>query len=542
MGSITETRRKAFSLIDKRHFSQARTLLFKVQTVLPDDSEIMLAIGVTYSQEGDFVNAENWLRKANKIDASSAIVHFHLANALRQQQKLNDAISHYQIALDTQPNVFEVHMMLASTLLEKKQLEDAEYHFQCAIKLRPDSADCYVNLGQTYEMMHKLEDACSACEKALQLQPKHIGGLMLSGRLNSRKKCYIKAKQDFRQVLANVKDNSLIAKVNFELGHVLDKLGQYDKAYKEFAAGNSKMAQLVANIDFDKNEHQKHIENNTSWFTQASFKKLASATTDAKMRSDPIFLVGFPRSGTTLTEQILNQHPDVVTSNESIILQSAIEAYFGTTKKQDITPYKKLLSANSEELNSIRSNYWQLAKEDVPCLQRNNLFVDKQPLNLVHLGVISRIFPGARIIVAIRDPRDVCLSCFMQDFTPNPATANYFTLSSTVNFYTQVMTMWLHYKQVLPARWHQYRYEDLVDDFESTSRGLFDFLNLEYPGDTANFHITAKNRMIGTPSYQDVTTPIYKRSKERWQNYRKQFSPHVEKLAPFIDEFGYSRK
>lgn len=542
MSSIVETKQKAHSLINIGQFAQARSLLLEAQTVAPVDSEIMWTLGVAYAKDGDFVNAEDWLNKANKTDPDNAVIHFHLANTLRQQQKLNEAISHYQMAITTQPDVFEVHMMLASTLLEKKQLKDAEYHFQYAIKLRPDNADCYINLGQTYEMMHKLEDASSACERALQLQPKHVGALMLTGRINSRKKCYIKAKQNFRQVLANVKDDSLIAKINIELGQVLDKLGQYDKAYKEFVAGNSKMAQIVANVDFDKNEHQKHIKNNTSWFTQASFENLAKATTDAKMRPAPIFLVGFPRSGTTLTEQILNQHPDVVTSNEGLILQSAIESHFKTTKKQDMAPYKKLLSADSKELDSIRSNYWQLAKEDTPSLQSNNLFVDKQPLNLVHLGIISMLFPDARIIMAIRDPRDVCLSCFMQDFIPNPATANYFTLSSTVSFYTQVMDMWLHYRQVLPGHWHQYRYEDLVDDFELTTRGLFDFLNLDYPDDTADFHITAKNRMISTPSYQDVTTPIYKHSKERWQNYRKHLKPYLEKLAPFIDEFGYSRK
>ena len=540
MNNTLDIKQKAHTLISSGQFEQARTLLLEIQSDAPDDPEIMLAIGIAYAQEGDFHHAEEWLNQTCNTDPDNAVVHFYLANTLRQLQKVDAAIDHYQMAIALQPSVFEVHFMLASTLMVQKQLEDAEYHFQYAIGLRPDNADCHANLGQVYELMHQLEDARSACDKALQLQPNHIGALLLLGKINSRESRYGEAEQLFRQVLAAATDDSLIAMTSIELGHALDKLGQFDNAYDAFVAGKSKWAQITANIYFDRQEYQKHIANNTKWFTQTSVENLAHSTTDTGKRPDPIFFVGFPRSGTTLTEQILNQHPDIVTSNESPILQQAIESHPGVIE-HDSASYEHLLTANGEQLDRLRNTYWQVAKDSVPDLQSDSLLVDKLPLNLVHLGFISMLFPNARIITAIRDPRDVCLSCFMQGFTPNPAMVNFFTLDSSVDFYKQVIGLWLHYREVLPLKWHQYRYEDLVDDFDKTTQQLFDFLGLRYPKNIADFHVAAKKRLISTPSYQDVTTPVYHHSVGRWRDYEIYLRPHVKVLAPYLDEFGYTR-
>ena len=141
--------------------------------------------------------------------------------------------------------------------------------------------------------------------------------------------------------------------------------------------------------------------------------------------------------------------------------------------------------------------------------------------------------------MAIRDPRDVCLSCFMQGFTPNPAMANFLTLDSCVNFYVGTMSLWLQYRSVLPLRFHQYRYEDLVDDFDVVTRELFQFLELDYPVNIAEYYKSAKSRVINTPSYQEVTKPVYSHGKARWKNYRGNLEPFTKKLLPFIDEFGY---
>jgi len=539
MTDVSKARQKARLLQETGSLEQARACLRNIQALYPDDPDIMCDLGTLCLREGDLYHAEEWLSQACSTAPENPLIHFHFANVLRQSQKFDDAIEHYQMVIAIQPNVFEAHLMLASTLMVQKQLEDAEYHFQYAIDLDPGNADFHGNLAQVYELTHRLEDARSACEKALQLNADHIGALMLLGKINSREKQHAEARRLFERVLSLATDDTLIAMTNIELGHVLDQLGQFDNAYKAFENGKSKWAEITADISFDRHEYQKHIADNTRWFTRTSLEVLARSTADARIRPDPVFFVGFPRSGTTLTEQILNQHPDVVTSNESPMLQSAIETHPGVVG-YDASSYENILTASSEQLNQLRNTYWEKVAENTPDLQGKSVFIDKLPLNLVHLGFISMLFPDARIIVAIRDPRDVCLSCFMQGFTPNPAMANFFSLKSSVEFYTQVMALWCHYRNVLPLEWYQYRYEDLVYDFDVTTRSLFEFLDLECPVDAGDFHLSAKNRLISTPSYQDVTTPVYHRSVGRWKNYEKYIAPNLVELEPFLESFGYA--
>ena len=197
------------------------------------------------------------------------------------------------------------------------------------------------------------------------------------------------------------------------------------------------------------------------------------------------------------------------------------------------------MNASQDKIARVRDIYWEKAQEELGRIDENCILFDKSPLSIVDLGFIARVFPNASVLVAIRDPRDACLSSYMQGFALNPAMINFLGMDSTITFYTQVMGLWLDYREALPIRWHQYRYEDLVDDFDSTARMMFHFLGLEYPEDASDFYLTARNKQITTPSYQDVTKPVYDRSKDRWKNYQKYLAPYMGQLAPFIKEFGY---
>ena len=255
-------------------------------------------------------------------------------------------------------------------------------------------------------------------------------------------------------------------------------------------------------------------------------------------RPDPVFFVGFPRSGTTLVEQILNQHVDIVTSDETPLIDNLIDKIPTIINTEKTFP-DCLQDFSEQDYAVLRKNYWSEAENNIEGLSPHQTFVDKLPLNIIELGFISKLFPDSRLLVALRDPRDACLSCFMQSFTPNPAMINFINMKDTVDFYDNVMNLWLRYQKALPIAWHQYRYEDLVDDFETTTRNIFKFLELDYPENAERFHETAKNRIINTPSYQDVATPIYARRKARWKNYEKHFTPYMKQLAPLIKEFGY---
>jgi hypothetical protein len=158
---------------------------------------------------------------------------------------------------------------------------------------------------------------------------------------------------------------------------------------------------------------------------------------------------------------------------------------------------------------------------------------------MVKTGAIPWIFPGSRVIAAIRDPRDACLSCFMQRFALNEAMIHFLTLESTATFYAQVMGLWLESRSKLSVPWIEYRYEDLVADFEGTAGRVLDFMGLSWDDEVTRYAKTARKREIRTPSHEAVTREINDRAVSRWRNYADQLAPILPVLEPFVREFGY---
>ena len=527
---------KARMLITDGKYFQARELLHEKLQQMPNDPEILFGIGVAFFHEADYELAARWISRAVDLDPDSALLHFHLANSLRGADKIDDAIEHYQIAVSLQPKMFEVHLMLASALLTQKQLEDAEHHFNYALELNPGNIDCLANLAQIYELSHDLDRAKLFSEMVLNTQPGHPGALLTLGKLKKREGQYEEAEEAFRAICSRTTDSNLLAITNIELGHVLDKLGRYNDAYCSYIEGNKYWEKIVKGIGFDRRQYQTYIDNGRRWFCKENFSVFPDMR-KAALNLAPIFLVGFPRSGTTLVEQVLKQHPEVITSNETPYLQESLEWYLaGHGAESD--DFGFLRKSSTVDLSSIGDEYWRrviAAEGDI----EGKVFIDKLPLNIIHLGFINKIFPDARIIVAIRDPRDACLSCFMQGFTPNPAMINYLTLKSSVEFYHQVMSLWLQYRSRLTLKFYQYKYEDLVDNFSVVSHELFSFLGLDYPEGAERYYESAKTRVINTPSYQDVTRPLYRHGINRWKNYSSYLEPYMDTLSPYVEEFGY---
>jgi hypothetical protein len=165
--------------------------------------------------------------------------------------------------------------------------------------------------------------------------------------------------------------------------------------------------------------------------------------------------------------------------------------------------------------------------------------IDKVPLNIINIGFINLVFPDSKIIVALRDPRDSCLSCFMQDFELNSAMIHFLSLDKAVRFYTQVMGAWLHFRQIITLPFISVRYEDTVRDIETEAKRLIDFLALDWEPDVLQFYRRAAEQVITTPSYVAVTEPVHSRAIGRWRNYEKHFASLLPLLEPFVEDFGY---
>ncbi len=248
----------------------------------------------------------------------------------------------------------------------------------------------------------------------------------------------------------------------------------------------------------------------------------------------PIFLIGFPRSGTTLLDSILRSHPEIAVAEEKPMVGAMSKVF-----KQGHT-IENFNGLSEADVLGLRNAYFEELKIHLGQDDDGKLIVDKFPLNIAHVGLIHRVFPDAKFILALRHPCDCVLSCFMQTFKLNEAMMNFLSLDQSAKLYAEVMELWSAYRQKLDLDVHVLKYEDLVQDLEGTCKPLIRFLGLEWDDNLHNYQKTALERgNINTPSYSQIVQPLYKQASGRWANYRKQMEPVLPVLQPWIDAFGY---
>jgi hypothetical protein len=248
----------------------------------------------------------------------------------------------------------------------------------------------------------------------------------------------------------------------------------------------------------------------------------------------PVFLVGFPRSGTTLLDQILSSHSGIVCLEEREYFSDALSQVFdGPGRLAEIS------SLSDEETSRIRETYWRRVQAEVKP-PPGALVIDKFPLNIVVLPLIRAVFGDAKIIFALRDPRDVVLSCYQQRFGMNAAMAQFLELGRAAAYYDLVMQLYELCRERLGLAVHQLRYEDVVADLEGSARALCGFLGVGFEQGMLRFSETALKREIATPSARQVTQPLYSRSVGRWRRYETHLRPVLPQLQAWAERFGYA--
>jgi len=281
------------------------------------------------------------------------------------------------------------------------------------------------------------------------------------------------------------------------------------------------------------------LECNQQQFDQGLLQKWSAAQIDGDGLPSPVFLLGFLRSGTTLAEQVLDAHPQILATDESGVLNETnrqLEYITGIANNQA----SALRSLTIEQIGFLRQFYWQRMQAEYGPQVLTKLLVDKNALNTIDIGLIAVLFPSAKILFALRDPRDVCLSCFTQAFSPAPATINLLSWSGIARQYAAVMSYWLHLRPWIQPSVLELRYEETVLQFEPCFRQVLAFLGVNWCVEVTRFQERLKGRYISTPSFSAVSQPIYTSSLARWKNYQPYYEPVLPQIQKFIDMYGYS--
>ena len=475
---------------------RALPLLEQAASLKPGDGQLAHNLGIARVEAGDLTAAHAAFTHAAALDPKNPSTQFNLGVISEREGDEERAEAAYRRCLALAPRDAAAAAALAALCEQKSGLEEAEHW--CGIALGLDPADPVARLTRA-QLDFRAGDHVGA---AATLEA------LLAAPLSPRN----------RAIAAG------------RLGAVYDRLDRPAEAWRMWLTakqvlrenGQSEQGTGVYGLDVARRIARE-------------MEALLASPGVAADGEAPVFLVGFPRSGTTLLDQILSGHPRIVVLEEKDTLQDLCGRYALSDAGM-----QAFLGAGSQALADDRRRYWRRVDGYMPARPRERLFVDKLPLNTLFLPLLARLFPEARFVFALRDPRDVVLSCFMQTFALNEAMRHFLTLEGSAAFYAAVMEIGLRSLAALPHRIHTVRYEDVVADTEGEARRLLGFLGLAWEPEVLDVQATAKRRRINTPSYHQVARPIYGDARERWRRYAKQLEPVMPTIAPFIGAFSYT--
>jgi len=446
-------------------------------------------------------------------------------------RRLGEAEADFRHVLARQPAHAGALNELGRVLLKQTRVREAAELFRDGHRRYPKDPHFLANLASALEQLNDLPGAERAVTEALALAPQEPALRYTQARLEHRQGRLAEARAHLEGLLAGTLSAEQRGEALCELGEVLDELGDAGAAFESFAAGNASRAKGPAAGAADGARFLARVAQARDGFTAERIRAVAAR---APAGPDPVFFVGFPRSGTTLLERALKAHPAIVTTDERSPLAPLVARL---TEDGDYP--QDLDRLTGAEIGDLQARFRVEAAAVVGPFDGRRL-VDKMPLNIVNLGLANALFPEGRVLVALRDPRDVCLSCVMQRFQFSDAMANFRNLESTARAYVAVMELWLHYREALAAPWLEYRYEDLVEDFRGTLERVLAFIGLAWHDDVLAFAERARDHVITTPSYRRVTGAVDARAVGRWRRYRTELAPVLPTLAPLVAAFGYS--
>ena len=456
--------------------------------------------------------------------------------ALHLLGRIGEARQSFEHAIRLDPHDPLALCYLGILLHESHQPEQALEALQKALALDPMEVQAWVEVAGIHEHAGRLDDAAAALERARQVDPNDAATLLELARLKRRQGDLDEALALLGRVGQRPLPARLAQQHRFEAGIALDRAGRYAEAYQACQEGNRLLASSIRRRGIDPQAFERSCKGLESWL-QAGAPGARPPADDppGDDGADLCFLVGFQRSGTTLLETMLDAHPDVASIDERPTMEQVIHALGASPRGYP----QALATLDGGSLDRLRKIYRAEVERHLQG-RAAALVVDKLPMRFMHAGLVHRLFPGARILFALRHPCDVVLSNFMQDFAPNEFSIHLDTLQECTAMYARTMGLWRRIEDLLPLKLQYTRYESLVADPAAEMAAVCAFLGVEPVA--AMFDAAARGEgraPVRTPSYHQVAEPVYRRAAGRWLNYRPQLGPYLECLKPFVEHYGY---
>jgi hypothetical protein len=450
----------------------------------------------------------------------------------------------YQRALELSPADASLLVFIGGQYYYLRRMDQTLDCLKRAVALDPSSTDARLALGSWLERSRRLDEAWECAETCLTQNPKDAQALFFKAFLLHRKGLDGEAETALRDLIKNdlLLPLDLQSNANYLLAEVLDALGQYAgalvclgkaKTLRYRMEDTTRREKFYANMDRARREALAEL-------TPETLRRWREEAADSPCPHPLACLAGAPRSGTTLIEQILGAHPGILGIDEPPSFMKEVVDKILPPPQARLLTLKSLNDLTAAGRAQMIGRYFKSLLCETDKNPGARLVLDKNPPTTVWLHAWLRLFPQSKVIIALRDPRDVIISCYFQNWPFSWATVTCLNLERTAKFYSDRMDAWLRMRELGGFDWIETRYEDVVAHLEGEGRRVTNFLGLPWHEAQAAYYETARRRFVHSPTYNEVAQPVYNRAVGRWEHYAGAMAPLQAGLEPYLRAFGYA--
>ncbi|HUA38243.1 MAG TPA: sulfotransferase [Candidatus Sulfopaludibacter sp.] len=468
---------------------------------------------------------------------------FELGLAAAKQLDFDLADRAFQRTTELAAKDVSMLILLGQQYHQLRRVDQARACFERAVAVDASSIPAQLSLADWFERERRLDDAWACVEACATRHPRNAEVLCVKALLLHRQGRSAEAETLLRDLLkTDLRDLNAAYAIRHQLAVVLDALGQYAEAIQQLREAKAFLRRTadVAKMEQDYDRADQRRRELLAALKPETIARWRRERAHSPARPRLAFLGGHPRSGTTLLEQILGAHPAIAAFDEPPAFVHEILERLAPLNSGAPLTVNALDALTATQRAHYQQRYLKSLLRENASRPEVEVLLDKNPSPTAALHLWLRLFPDLKVLIALRDPRDVIVSCFFQKQMLNATNANFLSLERTAKHFADLMDVWLQLRELGGFDWLESRYEDVVSNLESEGQRVTEFLGLTWHERQANYYEDARKKFVFAPTYNEVTRPVHGRAVGRWRHYAEALAPIEQRLAPYCRAFGYS--